>query len=72
MDQYDEAQIAFEAGLQFDPENAALKSGVSIAERAMKMEQVIPRGILVPVPIVFDKENPHSILWNMFVCNILL
>lgn len=67
MDKFDEAKIAFEAGIQFDPENTALKSGVTISERALKIDQIIPKGVIVPVPIVFSTESPHGILWDVYV-----
>lgn len=66
LDQYEEAKIAFEAGLEFDPENPALKSGTTIADRAIKMDKIIPRGVLVPVPVVFSKESPHGVLWDVY------
>eukprot|EP01127_Copromyxa_protea_P018212 TRINITY_DN5676_c0_g1_i1.p1 TRINITY_DN5676_c0_g1~~TRINITY_DN5676_c0_g1_i1.p1 ORF type:complete len:461 (-),score=90.58 TRINITY_DN5676_c0_g1_i1:22-1404(-) len=65
LEKYQEAKETFERGLSFDPENSALKSGVNFCERALRIDSIVPKGIIVPVPIIFSKDNPSDILWDV-------
>eukprot|EP01126_Amoeba_proteus_P064220 TRINITY_DN8959_c0_g2_i7.p1 TRINITY_DN8959_c0_g2~~TRINITY_DN8959_c0_g2_i7.p1 ORF type:complete len:476 (-),score=71.83 TRINITY_DN8959_c0_g2_i7:441-1868(-) len=64
MCNFQESQQVFERGLVLDPENPTIKSGCVNSIKAQKLNQVIPKGIIAPVPIAFTVDEPHNILWD--------
>jgi len=64
VEKYAESKEAFEMGLSLDPTNLALKSGLANATRALRINEIIPKGVIAPVPIIFSVDSPHEILWE--------